>query len=63
MRGSTRSFVLASDHQPENFVHTLMLGMIGHDERGQVAIRLEVPVDDRARNANRFVVGLEFRGR
>lgn len=59
----TRSFVLASDHQPENFVHTLMLGLIGHDERGQIAIRLEVPVDDRARNANRFVVGLEFRGR
>ena len=58
----TRSFVLASD-QPENFVHTLMLGMIGHSERGQVAVRLEVPVDDSARNANRFVVGLEFRGR
>ena len=58
----TRSFVLASD-QPENFVHSLMLGMIGRTSRGQVAIRLEVPVDDRARNANRFVVGLELRGR
>lgn len=58
----TRSFVLASD-QPENFVHSLMLGMIGRTARGQVAVRLEVPVDDRARDANRFVVGLEFRGR
>ncbi|MEP6864636.1 MAG: hypothetical protein ABJE66_28705 [Deltaproteobacteria bacterium] len=58
----TRSFVLASD-QPESFVHSLMLGMIGRTPRGQVAVRLEVPVDDRAREANRFVVGLEFRGR
>jgi hypothetical protein len=58
----TRSFVLASD-QPESFVHSLMLGMIGRTARGQVAVRLEVPVDDRARDANRFVVGLEFRGR
>jgi hypothetical protein len=58
----TRSFVLARD-QPENFVHSLILGMIGRSSRGQVAIRLEVPVDDHARDANRFVVGLEFRGR
>ncbi|HET9992372.1 MAG TPA: hypothetical protein VFQ65_27760 [Kofleriaceae bacterium] len=58
----TRSFVLASD-QPENFVHSLMLGLIGRGPRGQVTIRLEVPVDDRARNANRFVVGVELRGR
>ncbi|MEO6773161.1 MAG: hypothetical protein ABI467_09065 [Kofleriaceae bacterium] len=58
----TRSFVLASD-QPENFVHALMLGMIGREAHGQVTLRLEVPVDDHARDANRFVVGLEFRGR
>jgi hypothetical protein len=62
----TASFVtrvFAASEQPENFVHSLMLGMIGRSARGQVTIRLEVPVDDRARNANRFVVGLEFRGR
>jgi len=58
----TRSFVLASD-QPENFVHSLMLGLVVRHDRGQATIRLEVPVDDRARNANRFVVGLELRGR
>jgi hypothetical protein len=58
----TRSFLL-TDKKTENFVHSLMLGVVAHDDRGQVTLRLEVPIDDSARNVNRFVVGLEFRGR
>ena len=37
--------------------------IVAHDDRGQVTLRLEVPIDDSARNVNRFVVGLELRGR
>ena len=58
----TRSYVFT--HNPgEEFVHSLMLGMIAHNARGQLALRLEVPIDASARNSNRFVVGLELRGR
>jgi hypothetical protein len=58
----TRSYLLES-HPSEDFVHTLMLGILAHHPRGEIAVRLEVPIDDSARNANRFVVGLELRGR
>jgi hypothetical protein len=58
----TRSFLLASD-AAENFVHSLALGIVAHHRRGQLAVRLEVPIDDVARNADRFLVGLELRGR
>ncbi|HEY0251044.1 MAG TPA: hypothetical protein VGC41_05930 [Kofleriaceae bacterium] len=57
----TRSFVLDRD-ATEDFVHTLALGAIVHDDRGQITLRLEVPIDDSARDSNRFLVGLEFRG-
>lgn len=55
----TRVYV---EDRPEHFVHSLLLGIVAHDARGQIAIRLEVPIDDRARDANRFLAGLEFRG-
>lgn len=58
----TRSYLLARN-PGEEFVHSLVLGMIGHDTRGQLALRLEVPIDASARNDNRFLVGLELRGR
>jgi hypothetical protein len=55
----TRVFVR---DQPEHFVHALLLGIVAHDGRGQITIRLEVPIDDSARDQNRFLAGLEFRG-
>ena len=58
----TRSYLL-TDKKSENFVHSLMLGIVTHYARGQAILRLEVPIDDSARNVNRFVVGLELRGR
>jgi hypothetical protein len=57
----TRSFVLVHDSR-EDFVHSLILGIIAHQRRGQIALRLEVPIDKSARDANRFLVGLEARG-
>jgi hypothetical protein len=56
----TRSYLL-TDKKTENFVHSLMLGIAVHDTRYQATLRLEVPIDDSARNVNRFVVGLEVR--
>jgi hypothetical protein len=53
----TRSFLLARN-TPEEFVHTLALGLIGHTGGRQLALRLEVPIDASARNADRFLVGL-----
>ena len=58
----TRSF-LATRNTGEEFIHSLILGMVAHTDRGQLAVRLEVPIDDSARNDNRFLVGLELRGR
>jgi hypothetical protein len=58
----TRSFLLVR-HAPEDFVHALTLGIIAHHRRGQLAVRLEVPIDAAARDDNRFLVGLELRGR
>ena len=60
----TASFVtrVRIEHAPEHFVHSLMLGIVAHDSHGQATLRLEVPIDDSARNVNRFVVGLELRG-
>lgn len=55
----TRVFVR---DQPEHFVHALILGIVAHDGRGQIAVRLEVPIDDSARDSNRFLAGIEFRG-
>ncbi len=57
-----RSFLLAHG-APENFTHTFALGIVAHNCRGQLALRLEVPVDRAARADDRFVVGLELRGR
>ncbi|MFT3692005.1 MAG: hypothetical protein QM831_02605 [Kofleriaceae bacterium] len=57
----TRSYVL-DDKATEDFVHTLALGATVHDDHGQITLRLEVPIDDSARDENRFLVGLEFRG-
>jgi hypothetical protein len=59
---ATRSFLLAHNAR-ENFVHTLILGIVAHVPRGQLALRLEVPIDTAARDANEFVVGVELRGR
>lgn len=53
-----RSFLLAHG-APENFTHTFALGIVAHNCRGQLALRLEVPVDRAARADDRFVVGLE----
>jgi len=58
----TRSFMLASD-PPEDFVHALVLGAVSDVGRARVALRLEVPVDHSARLDDRFVVGIEVRGR
>jgi len=58
----TRSFLLAHG-APENFTHTFALGIVTHNCRGQLALRLEVPIDKSARDDDRFVVGLELRGR
>lgn len=58
----TRSYVLARN-PGEEFVHSLMLGIVSHNTRGQLALRLEVPIDNSARTDNRFLVGLELRGR
>jgi len=61
----TASFVtrVRIEHAPEHFVHSLMLGIVAHDSHGQATLRLEVPIDASARDVNRFVVGLELRGR
>ncbi len=58
----TRSFVFVR-HAPEDFVHSLILALVTHSARGQIAFRLEVPVDDSARDRNRFLAGFELRGR
>jgi hypothetical protein len=58
----TRSYVLARN-PGEEFVHSLVLGIVSYNARGQLAVRLEVPIDASARNDNRYLVGLELRGR
>jgi hypothetical protein len=51
----TRSFVLASD-SPDDFVHAVMLGVVGHLRRGELTVRVELPLD------GGYLVGLELRG-
>ena len=58
----TRSFMLASD-PAEDFVHVLAIGAVSDVGRARIALRLEVPVDHSARIDDRFVVGVEVRGR
>jgi hypothetical protein len=58
----TRSFMLASD-PAEDFVHTLALAAVTDLGCTRIALRLEVPVDHSARIDDRFVVGVEVRGR
>jgi hypothetical protein len=54
------SFVTRVTFHPdtEHFVHSLVLGAIVHVPRvGQLAVRIDVPIDDSARADNRFVAG------
>jgi len=48
---------------PEDFVHALVVGVVTDLCRTRIGLRLEVPVDHSARIDDRFVVGLEVRGR
>ena len=55
------SFVTRVTFHPdtEHFVHSLVLGAIVHAPGiGQVAVRIDVPIDDSARVDNRFVAGV-----
>ena len=56
----TASFVTRATFHPgtEHFVHSLALGAVLHGSAGQVAVRIDVPIDDSARHDNRFVAGL-----
>jgi hypothetical protein len=58
----TRSDLLDHD-PPEDFVHTLALGVIAHTPRGDLGVRVEVPVDASARMDNRFVAAISWRTR
>ena len=54
------SFVTRATFHPgtEHFVHSLVLGAIVHGPAGQIAVRIDVPIDNSARRENRFVAGL-----
>lgn len=59
----TASFVTRTTFHPdsEHFVHSLVLGAIVHSPCvGQIAVRIDVPIDDSARTHNRFVAGVSF---
>ena len=56
------SFVTRVTFHPgtEHFVHSLVLGALAHGPAGQIAVRIDVPIDDSARHHNRFVAGVGF---
>jgi hypothetical protein len=56
----TRSFVLVRDAK-EDYVHALIFAIVVHRRCQQLAVRLEVPIDTSARDAERFLVGVELR--
>lgn len=57
------SFVTRATFHPdtEHFVHSLVLGAVVHNPcLGQIAVRIDVPIDNSARMHNRFVAGVSF---
>jgi hypothetical protein len=58
----TRLLVVSRDSS-DNFIHGGLVGLVAHARGGDAALRVELPIDQAARDAHAILVGLELRAR